>query len=98
MKRACPSLLIVLALAGPVAALAQTSNDSATRADAHAGTVATEQNGTLYPSKIHYPLQPVAQTDNSGVNSAYGAPISGSMMSGYPMTAQVAQPGLYAHH
>jgi hypothetical protein len=89
MKTLVLSLLAASALALPLASFAQASNDAVTRAQVRADLINAEQQGTVPPSKTHYPAgQETARNtasqreqQNGDATNAYGPSTYGSSQS-----------------
>lgn len=105
MKSLVLSLLAVSALTLPLASFAQTSNDPVTRAQVRADLINAEQQGTVPPSKTHYPagqdtasntIRHTAQ-QGSDTNNAYGPSTYGSSQSSSVIPLG-PHDSLFSHH
>jgi hypothetical protein len=105
MKSLVLSLLAASALTLPLASFAQTANDPVTRAQVRADLINAEQQGTVPPSKTHYPSgQETARNatrhadqQGSDTNNAYGPSIYGSSQSSSVIPLG-PHDSLFSHH
>ncbi|SAL35699.1 purine nucleoside phosphorylase [Caballeronia udeis] len=104
MKSLVLSLLAASALTLPLASFAQTANDPVTRAQVRADLITAEQQGTVPPSKTHYPAGQETASNTTrhadqqdGANNAYGPSTYGSSQSSsvIPMGPHNS---LFSHH
>lgn len=105
MKSLVLSLLAASALTLPLASFAQTANEPLTRAQVRADLINAEQQGTVPPSKTHYPagqetspnaIRHAARQENDA-NTAYGPSTYGSSQSSSVIPLG-PHDSLFSHH
>ncbi|QIE26003.1 hypothetical protein SBC1_47240 (plasmid) [Caballeronia sp. SBC1] len=105
MKSLVLKLLAASALTLPLASFAQTANEAVTRAQVRADLINAEQQGTVPPSKTHYPASQDAASNTtlradqqgSDTNNAYGSSTYGSSQSSNVIPL-VPRESLFSHH
>ena len=98
MKSLVLSLLAASALTLPLASFAQTANDPVTRAQVRSDLINAEQQGTVPPSKTHYPAgQNTVANATRDANNAYGPSTYGSSQSSSVIPLGPHE-SLFSHH